>query len=74
MGKKIIFYTLLTTGIIVTLVGIQNLYLFWGEATMAGVISQFTGVICILGGAVNLWVARKYKSQINLQKKQDSLS
>ncbi len=74
MGKKIVLYTLLTTGIVVTLVGIQNLYLFWGEVSFPGIIGQLTGGICILGGIVNLWVARKFRSQISLQKNQDSVS
>ena len=74
MGKKIVFYTLLTTGIVVTLVGIQNLYQFWGEVSIAGVIGQFAGFVCIAGGVVNLWVARKYHKQISLKKHQDSLS
>ena len=67
MGKKIVLYTLLTTGIVVTLVGIQNLYLFWGEVSFSGIIGQLTGGICILGGIVNLWVARRFRSQVNLQ-------
>ncbi len=68
MGKKIVLYTLLTTGIVVTVVGVQNLYLFWGETSIAGVAGQLTGVICILGGIVNIWVARKFRSHVNLQK------
>ncbi len=67
MGKKIVLYTLLTTGIVVTLVGIQNLYLFWGEVSFSGIIGQLTGGICILGGIVNIWVARRFRSQVNLQ-------
>lgn len=68
MGKKIVLYTLLATGIVVILVGVQNLYQFWGLTSIAGIIGQFTGGICILGGIVNLWVARKFRSQSGLVK------
>jgi len=65
MGKKIVLYTLLTTGIVVTLVGIQNLFAFWGQVSFMGIIGQLTGGILILGGIVNLWVARSFRSQVN---------
>ncbi|MFO8029459.1 MAG: hypothetical protein R6U28_06335 [Cyclonatronaceae bacterium] len=68
MGKKIVLYTLLATGIVVILVGFQNLYQFWGEASISGIMGQLTGGICILGGFVNLWVARKFRSQSGLAK------
>ncbi len=63
MGRKIIYYALLVTGIVVMLTGIQNLYTFWGVATIPGITGQFTGVVCIVGGLVNLWAARRIKPQ-----------
>ncbi len=74
MGKKIVLYTLLTTGIVVTLVGIQNLFVFWGQVSFSGIIGQLTGVILILGGIVNLWVARSFRSQVNLPHDQGKVS
>jgi hypothetical protein len=61
MGNKIIVYSLLITGIIVVLVGIQSLYTFWGDVTFPGLTGQFTGVVCILGGMVNIGVSWKLK-------------
>ncbi len=63
MGNKILFYILLWTGIIVALVGVQSLYTFWGDVTFAGLTGQFTGVVCILGGLVNIWVSMKVKKR-----------
>lgn len=75
MGRKIVLYTLLTTGVIVTAVGIHNLYVFWGELSIQGVLGQFTGAVCIFGGIVNLWVASTYKKNTTiLQKDRESLS
>ncbi len=71
MKKKIVLYTLLTTGIVVTLVGIQNLYVFWGQVSFSGMIGQLTGGILILGGVVNLWVARKFRTLVSPQNSQD---
>lgn len=65
MGKKIVLYTLLTTGIVVTLVGIQNLFVFWGQVSFSGIIGQLTGAILIFGGIVNLWVARNFRSHVD---------
>ncbi len=66
MGRKIIYYALLTTGIVVILTGFQNLYTFWGMVTLPGITGQFTGVVCILGGFVNIWAARRIKRQLHL--------
>ncbi len=74
MGKKIVLYTLLATGIVVTLVGIQNLYIFWGQVSFSGMVGQLAGVILILGGMVNLWVARRFRSQINPPRDQGKVS
>ncbi len=74
MGKKIVLYTLLTTGIVVTLVGIQNLFVFWGQVSISGIIGQLTGGILILGGIVNLWVARSFRSEVNPGRDQDTAS
>lgn len=57
---NLIYYVTMVTGIVVLLVGIQNLYTFWGEVTFAGIVGQATGWICLLGGFVNLLVARKF--------------
>jgi len=65
MGKKIVLYTLLATGIVVTLAGIKDLFVFWGQVSFLGIIGQLTGGILILGGIVNLWVARRFRSQVN---------
>ncbi len=61
MGKKIVYYALLVTGIVVVLVGLQNVYIFWGDVSMAGLTGQGTVFVCVLGGFVNLWAARKVK-------------
>jgi hypothetical protein len=74
MRKKIVLYTLLTTGIVVTLVGIQNLYVFWGQVSISGIIGQLTGGILVLGGIVNLWVARKFRAQVTPHDIRDSVS
>ncbi len=74
MGKKFVLYTLLTTGIVVTLVGIQNLFVFWGEVSFSGIVGQLTGGILILGGIVNLWVARKFRTQVSALHYRDSVS
>jgi hypothetical protein len=74
MGKKFVLYTLLTTGIVVTLVGIQNLFVFWGEVSFYGMIGQLTGGILILGGIVNLWVASKFRTQVSVQRDRNSES
>lgn len=74
MGKKIVLYTLLATGIVVTLVGIQNLFIFWGQVSFSGMVGQLTGVILILGGIVNLWVARGFRSQVNPPRNQEKVS
>jgi len=71
MGKTIIYYILLPTGIIVTLVGIQSLYTFWGDVTFAGLTGQLTGVVCILGGMVNLWVSLKLRKQSKIAKQEN---
>ena len=72
MGKKIFFYVLLVTGIVIVLVGIQSLYTFWGDVTFAGITGQVTGAVCILGGLVNLWAARRVKKQMTEYRYQDS--
>lgn len=65
MKYTILYYTTLITGIVVFLVGVQNLYTFWGEVSFAGLVGQATGFICIVGGAVNLVVAYKFKVLID---------
>lgn len=65
---------MLTTGIVVTLVGIQNLFVFWGQVSFSGIIGQLTGGILILGGIVNLWVARSFRSEVNPGRDQDTAS
>lgn len=67
--NTVLYYLSLGTGIIVLLVGIQNLYTFWGQITFPGLVGQFTGVVCILGGIVNLVVAFKLKKLIERIKK-----
>lgn len=74
MGKKIIYHTLFVTGLVVGLVGVQNLYTFYGDITIAGITGQVTGVICVIGGLVNIGVARKIRKTVMLQKKLDSMS
>ncbi|MDI6402136.1 hypothetical protein QLX67_09025 [Balneolaceae bacterium ANBcel3] len=61
MGKKIIFYTLAATGVLLLLTGIQNFYLFWSEWTISGILGQMSGVLYLIGGFVNIWVARYVK-------------
>lgn len=67
MGKKVIFYAVLVTGIVVILVGIQSAYTFWGDTTIPGITGQVTGFVCIIGGLINLWVARNVNKQKNAQ-------
>lgn len=71
MGKKIVRYTLLATGIVVTLVGIQNLFIFRGQDSVAGIIGQLTGGMLVFGGIVNLWVARKFRAEAIQQSHRD---
>ncbi len=62
MKYKFLYIVTLVTGIVVFLVGVQNLYTFWGEVSFAGLVGQATGFICIVGGLVNLIVSYKFKS------------
>lgn len=57
MRKKITYYILLFTGILIILVGFQNLFTYWGQADFAGFVGQVTGFVCLFGGGVNIWVA-----------------
>ncbi|MEX0780218.1 MAG: hypothetical protein WD491_11640 [Balneolales bacterium] len=61
MQKKIIYYILLFTGILIVLVGLQNLVTYWGQTDFAGFVGQVTGIVCLIGGGVNIWVARNVK-------------
>ncbi|MEX0772545.1 MAG: hypothetical protein WEB89_06890 [Balneolales bacterium] len=61
MKKKITYYVLLFTGILIILVGLQNLVTYWGQGDFAGFIGQVTGVVCLIGGSVNVWVANNVK-------------
>ncbi len=74
MRKKIVLYTLLTTGVVVTLVGIHNLFVYWGQVSFSGIIHQLTGGILVLGGIVNLWVARKFRAQVSPQGSRDTVA
>lgn len=65
MTKKILYYTVLITGIVVCVVGLVSFISTYGKTTFTGIWGQVSGVICILGGIVNLIVASKVKKDID---------
>lgn len=67
MKKRIIYYILLFTGILIVLVGLQNLVTYWGQGDFAGFVGQVTGGVCIIGGAVNIWVANNVKKSMPIR-------
>lgn len=64
MKDKVIFYVLLVTGLVVTVVGIKNIYAFAGDPGILGILGQLGGYICIIGGFVNLGVAWKVRQNM----------
>jgi uncharacterized membrane protein HdeD (DUF308 family) len=65
MSRKILYIAIMVTGIIVTLVGIISFFSNYGNTSMLGIWNQITGIICVIGGLVNLLVANKVKKDIN---------
>jgi len=65
MTKKIKFYVIAATGVIVLLVGLINFFSSYGETSFLGILTQITSVIIVLGGFVNLLVASKIKKEID---------
>ncbi|MEX0928801.1 MAG: hypothetical protein WD266_11770 [Balneolales bacterium] len=64
MKKHFIYYVLLFTGILIIVVGLYNLISHWRQGDFTGFVGQFIGIVCLLGGGVNLWVASKVKKDI----------
>lgn len=64
MTRKIKFYTILGTGIIVLLVGIISFVTSYGDTSFGGIVQQVTAVIVVLGGIVNLLVAAHLKKDM----------
>jgi len=62
--KKILYYLILSTGIVVCLVGLFNFFSAYGDTHFTGILYQITGILCIIGGVVNLLVASKIKKDI----------
>lgn len=64
MPQKIKYYIILTTGIVVCLVGLINFFTNYGLSTFMGILNQITAVILIVGGCVNLIVATQIKQDM----------
>jgi len=47
---------------VVCLVGVVSFFTNYGDTTFSGIWGQITGIICIIGGVVNLLVASKIKT------------
>ncbi|MCC5934417.1 MAG: hypothetical protein JJU35_09200 [Balneolales bacterium] len=71
MTRKIKFYMILATGIIVLLVGIISFLTSYGDTNFGGIVQQVTAVIVILGGIVNLLVAAHLKKEMEMSKKEE---
>jgi len=69
MTKKLLYYVVLATGITVALVGLISFFSNYGETTFTGIWGQITGVICVVGGVINLMVASKFKKEIDTKMK-----
>lgn len=65
MKKKLLYYVVLLTGLTVALVGLISFFSTYGDTTFAGIWGQITGVICVLGGLINLLVAVKIKNDLH---------
>lgn len=64
MPKKVLYYIILVTGIVVCLVGLITFITNYGLTSFPGIWGQITGIICLIGGGVNLMVANKIKQDI----------
>lgn len=64
MPQKFKYYIILTTGIVVCLVGLINFFTNYGLTTFTGILNQITGIILIVGGSVNLFVASRIKQEM----------
>lgn len=72
MTKKIKFYLIATTGVIVLLFGLVNFFTSYGDTSFMGIFTQITSVIIVIGGFVNLWVASNIKKEIDfLEERKD---
>jgi hypothetical protein len=62
--KKVLYYIILGTGIVVCLVGLISFVSNYGLTTFTGIWGQITGVICLVGGGINLMVSNKIKQEL----------
>jgi tetrahydromethanopterin S-methyltransferase subunit E len=65
MTKKLLYYILIATGVTVILVGLISFFSNYGKTSFSEIWGQITGVICVVGGVVNLMVASKFKKEID---------
>ncbi|MCH8566655.1 MAG: hypothetical protein LAT67_00270 [Balneolales bacterium] len=72
MTRKFKYYLILSTGIIVFLVGLINFFTSYGDTSFSGIISQITGVIVCIGGVVNLVVAVKLRPDLEMMEQRES--
>lgn len=64
MPQQFKYYIILATGVIVCLVGVINFFTNYGDSSFSGIVGQITGIIVVIGGAVNLLVASQIKQDI----------
>lgn len=64
MANRVVYWVLLITGLTIIVIGILNVYNFWGERTFASFIGVTTGFICLVGGFVNLGVAFRVRRDL----------
>ena len=64
MPQKLKYYLLLVIGIVVCLVGLINFFTNYGLTTFTGILNQITGLILLVGGGVNLYVASQTKQEM----------
>ncbi len=64
MGKKLLYYIMMTTGIVIVVVGLLNFFLNYGDTTLSGIWNQITGPVLVAGGIINLLYANKIKQNI----------
>ena len=64
MGKKLLYIIMMTTGIVIIVVGLSNFFMNYGDTTISGIWNQVTGPVLVFGGIINLLYANKIKQNI----------